>query len=63
MPSMWTGFNMVRKGRREPVETGYIFQFYIPDLRLRYKRLILFVPNFNAISDEDGVIDQSYHGQ
>ena len=46
---------MIRKGRREPVGIGYIFEFYKSNLRLS-----LFVPNFNATSDETGVIDQSY---
>ena len=45
------------KGRREPVGIGYIFEFYKSDPR--YKRLLLLVPNFNATSDENGVIDQS----
>ena len=46
---------MIRKGRTGPVGIGYIFEFYKSNLRLS-----LFVPNFNAISDETGVIDQSY---
>ena len=50
---------MIRKGSREPVGTDYIFEFFRPDLR-RYKRLLLFVPNFSTTSDEDGAIDQSY---
>ena len=46
------------KGRREPVGIDYIFEFHIPDER--YKSLLLFVPNFNTTSDENGFIDQSY---
>ena len=49
---------MVRKGRREHVGIRSIFEFYRSDLR--YKRLLLFVPNFNARSFVNGVIDQSY---
>ena len=49
---------MIRKGRRESAGTGYIFEFHIPDMR--YKRLFLFVPNFDTTSDEVDVIDQSY---
>ena len=49
---------MIREGRREPVGTGYIFEFYIPNLW--HKRLLLFFLNFNTTSDEDGVIDHSY---
>ena len=55
--SLWTGFRIIRKGRREPVGIGYIFEFYKSNLK--YKRLLLLVPNFNATSDENGVIDQS----
>ena len=44
--------------RREPVGIGYIFEFYKSDLR--FKRLLLFVPNFNTTSDEIVVIDQRY---
>ena len=49
---------MMRKGRREPVGIGYVFEFYKSDLR--YQRLFSFVPNFNTTSDENDVIDQSY---
>ena len=48
------------KGRREPVGIGYIFESdLIYESDLRYKRLLLLFPNFNATSDENGVIDQS----
>ena len=46
------------KRKMEPVGTDYTFEFHTPDMR--YKRLLLFVPNFDTTSDEDGVIDQSY---
>ena len=49
---------MIPKGQREPVGIGYIFEFYKSDLR--HKRLLLLAPNFNAKSDENNVIDQSY---
>ena len=49
---------MIRKGRRELVGIGYIFEFPIPDPRS--KRLLLFVPNFSTANDENGAIDQSY---
>ena len=49
---------MIREGRREPVGTYYIFEFYIPNLL--HKRLLLFVLNFNEASDENDVADQSY---
>ena len=49
---------MIQKGRKEPVSTGYTFEFYKSDLR--YKSLLIFVPNFNTTSDENGVTDQSY---
>ena len=46
------------KGRREPIGISYIFELYKSDLK--YKMLLLLVPNFNATSDENGVIDQFY---
>ena len=52
--SLWTGFRMIPKERREPA----CFEFYKSDLW--YKRLLLLVPNFNTTSDENGVIYPSY---
>ena len=49
---------MIQKGRGEPVGTGYISEFHIPDSR--FKTLLLFVPSFNTTSDQNGFIDQSY---
>ena len=46
------------EGRREPVGTGYSFEFRIPDPR--NKRLLLFVPNLYTKSKENVFIDQSY---
>ena len=46
------------KGKKRACRNGLHFEFYMPDLR--YKKLLLFVLNFNTTSDEDGVIDQSY---
>ena len=36
---------------------GYNFKFHITDPR--YKRLLLFVPNFNSTFEEHGFVDQS----
>ena len=48
---------MMRKGRREPVGTGYILSSKY--LILGSKSLLLFVLNFNTTSYENGFIDQS----
>ena len=53
-----TGFKVIRKGEREPVGIGYIFDFLIPDPRS--ERLLLFAHNFNTASDKNGFIDQFY---
>ena len=45
---------MIGKGRIEAVDIGFIFEFHMPGLR--YKGLLLFVPNFNTTSDENGTL-------
>ena len=55
---IWTGFKASKGLEKEGESVGSIFEFHVSYLTT--KRLLLFVPNANATSDENGFIDQSY---
>ena len=48
----------VRKGKREPAGIGCIFDVLTPDPRS--ERLLLFGPNLNAATYENGFVDQCF---